>query len=226
MISLVMAVHNGAKFIAPAIRSALAQTLPPDEVIVVDDGSGDDSAGIAARFGGNVRVLRLPHRGGSAALNAGVTEARGDTLAFLDADDLWAPDKLTSQAVALAEPAVDAVFGRVVNFTDPDCEITEPGQIALELPSLVGASKIAMLIRRVAFDHVGAFNESLAVVDFGEWYVRALGSGIGIRFVDRVIAFRRIHRHNATRLMRSALHRDYMRIARGAVSRAAAKRAR
>jgi glycosyltransferase involved in cell wall biosynthesis len=89
MISVIVPVYNGAKFIAAAIRSVLRQTLPPDEVIIVDDGSTDQSGDIAAGFEPKLRVLRQMHRGGAAALNAGIAVSRGELLAFLDADDLW-----------------------------------------------------------------------------------------------------------------------------------------
>jgi glycosyltransferase involved in cell wall biosynthesis len=220
MISVVIPVHNGAQFIAAAIRSVINQTLQPGEIIVVDDGSRDTSADIAASFTA-VRTLRLPHRGASAALNAGVAEITGSLLAFLDADDLWAPDMLASAAAALDEaPAADAVFGRVVPFNDPEGRITDPLEIAPGLPSVVGASKIAMLVRRAAFSGVGEFDESMEIADFVEWYPRALRCGVGMRFLDKVVAFRRIHANNTTRLMRKALHRDYFRIARAAISEA------
>jgi glycosyltransferase involved in cell wall biosynthesis len=219
MISVVIPVFNGAQFIASAIRSVINQTLAPGEIIVVDDGSSDASADIAASFAA-VRTLRLPHRGASAALNVGVSEASGSLLAFLDADDLWAPDMLAFEASALAEaPAADAVFGRVAVFSDPEYAVTEPLAITPELSSMVGASKIAMLVRRPAFLAVGEFDESMEAADFAEWYSRALRCGIEMRFLERVVAFRRVHGHNTTRLMRSALHRDYFRILRTAISK-------
>jgi glycosyltransferase involved in cell wall biosynthesis len=221
VISVVIPVYNGAQFIAAAIRSVLNQTLAPAEIIVVDDGSSDASAEIAASLAG-VRTLRLPHRGASTALNAGLAAVTGDLLAFLDADDLWAPDMLASEAAALDEaPATDAVFGRVVPFNDPEGRITDPLEIARGLPSMVGASKIAMLVRRRAFLGVGEFDESMEIADFAEWYPRALRRGVGMRHLDKVVAFRRIHRSNTTLLKRNALHRDYFRIARSAIAEAA-----
>src|SRR6478752_3142267 len=108
MISVVIAVNNG-------------------EVIVVDDGSTDASPDIAAGFGPPIRVLRRAHCGGASALNAGLAEASGELLAFIDADDLWADEKLAQQSAALASDlSIEAVFGRVVQFTDMDCRIAEP----------------------------------------------------------------------------------------------------
>ncbi len=97
-VSVVIAVYNGAWCIEPAIEGVLAQTRPALELIVADDGSTDGTPELLEkRFGSAVRVLRLPHRNASAARREGFAEARGDWLAFLDADDVWRPGKLESQ---------------------------------------------------------------------------------------------------------------------------------
>ena len=220
MISVIVPVYNGAKFIAAAIRSVLRQTLPPDEVIIVDDGSTDQSGDIAAGFEPKLRVLRQMHRGGAAALNAGIAVSRGELLAFLDADDLWSEGKLMQQEAALASnPSLDAVFGRVAQFTDLECRISEPAEITQTSESVVGHSKIAMLIRRAAFDRVGWFDEAIAIADFPDWYARAVRGGIRTVCPETVVAFRRVHRNNTSRLQRDALGRDYLRIVRTLVSR-------
>jgi glycosyltransferase involved in cell wall biosynthesis len=218
MISVVLAVHNGAKFLAAALNSVMRQTCAPGEVIVVDDGSTDASADIAASFGPPIRVLRCAHRGAALALNAGLAEARGELLAFIDADDLWADEKLAQQSAALASDlSIEAIFGRVVQFTDMDCRIAEPNEIKQKSRSFVGISKISMLIRRAAFDRVGPFNAAM-VADFPDWYARAVCSGIRIECLDSVVAFRRIHHNNTTRLQRKSLERDYLRLVRARIA--------
>ncbi len=110
--SVVIAVHNGGRTLKRAIDSVLAQTRPPHEVIVVDDGSTDASAEIAAGYGAPVRVLRQENRGVSAARNAGVAAASGDWIAFLDADDYYYPERLALAAEAIERfPEVDFVTG-------------------------------------------------------------------------------------------------------------------
>ena len=86
-ISCIVPVYNGARFLAEALESILAQSLPPDEIIVVDDGSTDDTPAVVAAYG-TVDYVRQENRGPAAARNRGVTLARGDFLSFLDADDL------------------------------------------------------------------------------------------------------------------------------------------
>lgn len=97
MISVVIPCYNAAAFLPETIQSVLAQTLLPCEVLVVDDGSSDRSAEVAASFGGIVRVIRQQNAGECAARNRGLEESRGDWVAFLDADDIWEPTKLEKQ---------------------------------------------------------------------------------------------------------------------------------
>jgi glycosyltransferase involved in cell wall biosynthesis len=217
MISVVIAVNNGAKFLAAALNSVMRQTCAPSEVIVVDDGSTDASADIAAGFGPPIRVLRCAHRREASALNAGLAEARGELFAFIDADDLWDVQKLAQQSAALASDlSIEAVFGRVVQFIDMDCRITEPNEIEQKSMSLVGVSKISMLIRRIAFNRVGLFNAA-AMAGFPEWYARAVCSGIRFKCLESIVAFRRIHRDNTSRLHRQAIQGDYLKLVRALV---------
>ena len=97
MISAVIPCYNAEAFIAETVRSVLAQTLPADEIFVIDDGSSDQSYAIASSFGGRVRAVRQQNGGECAARNRGMEEARGDWVAFLDADDVWEPTKLARQ---------------------------------------------------------------------------------------------------------------------------------
>lgn len=110
-VSVVVPAHDAERFLRPTLASALGQTLAPCEVIVVDDGSRDATAAIAASCGERVRVLPGGGRGVSAARNLGVQAARGSWIAFLDHDDLWEPDKLERQArLAADDPSVVMVF--------------------------------------------------------------------------------------------------------------------
>jgi len=111
-VSVVIPTHDRGRVVVEAIESALAQTHPPLEVIVVDDGSTDDTAERVGRLrDARVRYLRRPHAGVSAARNAGIAAATGDLVAFLDSDDLWKPDKVEAEIAALARyPSAGGVF--------------------------------------------------------------------------------------------------------------------
>ena len=108
-ISVVIPCYNAAAFLRATIESILGQTQPVLEVIVVDDGSTDDSARIAESFGPPVRVIRQPNQGESAARNRGIEAAAGEWVAFLDADDLWLPTKVELQAEAIRSAPADVV---------------------------------------------------------------------------------------------------------------------
>lgn len=108
-ISVVIPCHNSGGSLREAIHSALMQSHPALEVLVIDDGSTDDSAAVAVSFGPPVRVIGQEHRGGSAARNRGLDEARGDWVAFLDAADVWHPEKLRRQVEAIGDATGDVV---------------------------------------------------------------------------------------------------------------------
>ena len=209
-ISVIIPVYNGARFLAEAIQSVLDQTLPPDEIIVVDDGSTDGSAAIAAQNEG-VFVLRQPHYGVGAALNLALNHASGDLLAFLDADDRWLPDKLEKQvAVLMADPPLDMVFGHVRQFHGTGGHAGE---------TQVGIHRGAMLVRRVTFDRVGTFVENPDIHGFVDWFARAQESGLHSVVLSDVVFERRIHDDNLGRRTQKAQSESYLRTLRLAVTR-------
>jgi glycosyltransferase involved in cell wall biosynthesis len=109
-VSVIIPTYNCAAFLAEAIRSVLAQTHRAAEIIVVDDGSADDTATVVAGLGAVITYLRQENAGAAAARNAGLARATGDYIAFLDADDYWAPDKLATQLKVMDLcPEVDLV---------------------------------------------------------------------------------------------------------------------
>jgi GT2 family glycosyltransferase len=111
-VSAIVPAYNRASLLEETLRSLLAQHRAPDEVIVVDDGSDDDIAGVAARFNGKVRYVRIANGGAPAARNLGASLATGDWLWFCDSDDLWHPAYLDrAMALAAVEPGLDFIFG-------------------------------------------------------------------------------------------------------------------
>src|SRR3954468_792610 len=102
LISILVPVYNAEKWLAEALQSAVDQTWPRKEVIVVDDGSTDGSLSVGRRFESpGVKIVRTAHGGQTAALNRALTDAQGDYVQYLDADDVLAPNKLTSQVQRL-----------------------------------------------------------------------------------------------------------------------------
>jgi hypothetical protein len=119
-VSIITPCYNGAPYIRRTIESALNQTVAPMEMIVIDDGSTDESASIAESFGPPVRVIRQANQGESVARNRGIAEARGSHLLFLDADDLLAPESLERLTRALVgRPRSVAIMGYAFFTDDP-----------------------------------------------------------------------------------------------------------
>jgi glycosyltransferase involved in cell wall biosynthesis len=218
-VSVVIPVHDGARYLAEAVESVLAQTDPPGEILVVDDGSTDDSLAVAASFGARVTCLPQAHAGLSAALNHGVERARGAVLAFLDADDLWAKDKLARQLDALdADGEIDAVFAHVEQFVSPELD---PGAV----PAVPEAVRVApgylagtLLIRAGALRRVGLFDPRWQVGSFLEWYLRARDAGLRTTMRPEVLLRRRRHTGNMVIRERQS-YGDYARILRHALDR-------
>jgi glycosyltransferase involved in cell wall biosynthesis len=191
-VSVIIPVHNGAAHVAQAVQSVLAQTFDALELIVVDDGSTDDSLDVLAHEPDpRLRVVVQEQLGAAAARNRGVELARGSLLAFIDADDLWLPTKLSRQVTALAaEPKLDMVFGHYEEFDD------ESGATRAAMP---GYSLGTMLVRRDAFWRVGPFATTWRVGEFIDWYGRAVDAGLTGTMRPDVVLRRRVHAGNTTR---------------------------
>lgn len=214
-ISPIIPVYNGERYLADAIRSVLSQTHPVSEIIVVDDGSTDTSASIAHRFGPPVRVLTQPNLGPAAARNLGVAHATGDLLAFLDADDLWMPDKLVRQtAVLLNDLSCEAVLGKAENFISPELDETEQRTLARSASQTGVFLAGVLLIRRDAFLRVGQFNTCLRQGEFIEWWARATKLDLHYAVLPELVLRRRLHGDNLTRREAAQCRSDYLRLLR------------
>lgn len=174
-ISVVIAAYNSGAWIREAIESALAQTRVPEEIVVVDDGSTDDTAGVAASFGPPVRLIREEHTG-RPHRNRGIATAVGSLIAFLDADDIWNPAKLEKQVSALQRTGAawaisdaqwfDSAHGTLVSV--PGMRAEEGDVLSrLFLHNFIVAS--TPLVLRSVFDEVGVFDESAAVAPVEDW---------------------------------------------------------
>ncbi|MGH7747450.1 MAG: glycosyltransferase family 2 protein, partial [Candidatus Dormibacteria bacterium] len=118
-VSVVIPVYNAARFVTEAVDSVLAQTSPPLEIIVVDDGSTDETRARLAPYRGRIQYVLQPNSGTSRARNRALQAACGTLIAFLDADDRWLPEKLAKQLTCLAaNPGVDLVHSDVLHWND------------------------------------------------------------------------------------------------------------
>ncbi|HEX5323824.1 MAG TPA: glycosyltransferase family A protein [Capsulimonadaceae bacterium] len=167
-ISVVIPAYNAAPYVSRAIESALAQTCPPLEVIVVDDGSSDNTAEVVAAYEPRVRLLRQQNGGPASARNHGVRESKGDWIALLDADDSWLPKKLERQVLLTDDPRVGLVHcfreGRMSSV--PDFVTFD------RLWTYNCINNSSVVVRRAAFNEVGGFDEDRSLIsleDYNLW---------------------------------------------------------
>lgn len=191
-LSVIVPAFNAAATLGATLASIRAQTRPPDEILVVDDGSTDDTPAIAAGLPG-VQVLRRANGGVAAALNHGIAAASGDLLACLDADDLWTADALAVHAGHLAaEPACDASVGRVEEFVCP----TLAPDIAARFqprPAQAGWLSGATVLRRSLVDRSGPFDAALRFGFWIDWVDRARRAGGRFDLLPALVLRRRLH---------------------------------
>jgi len=195
LVSVIIPVYNGARFIAEAIESVCAQNYDPMEIIVVDDGSIDETSSIVQSFK-DVRYIRQKNQGVAVARNTGIENSRGELIAFLDADDYWAPNKLGIQVNCLLKhPHVGYTLGMQRNFLEPGT--VRPFWLREEhvLMDHIGFLP-ASLIRRQVFHVVGLFNPDYKISEDVEWFTRVEDACIRRMVVPEVVLYRRIHNAN------------------------------
>jgi glycosyltransferase involved in cell wall biosynthesis len=210
-VSVVIPARDAARFVEAAIRSTLDQTVPPERVIVVDDGSTDGTADVADGVDPRVTVIRREWQGVGRARNVGLDAADSGLVAFCDADDLWLPHKLERQLAALdRDPRLDAVFCLLDEFLDG----VEPGERGVRAPRTGEAASLATcaLLRRSVIERVGRFAE-VQVGDWVDWWARARALEVTEYVVPEILVRRRIHGGNNS-LVRGAGGRTFLDIAR------------
>jgi len=201
LISCIVPVYNGERFLSETLDSVLAQTYKSLEVIVVDDGSTDQTPAVAARYGDRLRYARQENRGPAAARNHGATLAKGDLLAFLDADDLWHSEKLVRQHRRfVVRPDLDLSFSRFQNFWESELEQEQEAFDAHPLAKPISGYCIGTLLaRRDVFDRFGPFDEGLRQGENISWFLDARKRGAVIEIMPEVLMSRRFHPTSLTR---------------------------
>lgn len=199
-ISVVIPAYNAERWIGEALDSVLAQTYPPTEVIVVDDGSTDGTRSVIQRYAGRVNYLYQENRGQAAARNAGIRAAIGEYIAFIDADDLWQAEKLALQVEKLKE-GYEWVICNFANFDDSTHQLVDmpklklyEGDVLEQLFLICFIGSPTPVVKRDIFDKVGGFDESPSLL-FGEdwemWLRIAASYPLGV--VHKTLALHRLH---------------------------------
>jgi glycosyltransferase involved in cell wall biosynthesis len=211
-------VYNRARYVAEAIDSVLAQTRAADELIVIDDGSTDDSLAVVESFARpGLHVIRQENGGIGAARNRGLRAATGELIAFIDSDDVWEREKLALQVRAMREDDdVQLVFGHLVEFVSPDRADELSGVLRVATAPVPGLIATTLLARRTAIERIGRFDEVLKVGEFVEWMARAGDLGLRKAMLPEVVARRRIHGGNS---VLTQANTDYLRAIKSTLDR-------
>jgi glycosyltransferase involved in cell wall biosynthesis len=213
LISIIMPTYNRAEYISEALDSIKRQTFKDYEIIVIDDGSTDNTKEIVETYKG-IRYMYLDHGGIAWARNTAVKAARGKWLAFLDSDDLWVDDKLQKQVDYIkAHPDCRIVYSDFKNFTDiPEEELTERqkellrSDISWYLPSALVDTRL--------FDEIGLFDKAKEPNDDTDWNFRLKFYRVDMgHCIHEVLYLRRVHSSNISSTQRTFSMADMQKMA-------------
>ena len=216
LVSVIVPIHNGERFLGEALDSIAAQDYDAVEVIVVDDGSSDGGPSLAATR--DVVLLRQERRGVASARNAGLDRARGEIVAFLDQDDLWMPLKLRRQVDVLTAHPDSVCLVQLSYFLESG--VAPPpwfGKRELLVGDHTGWAPSCVAVCRELFDRVGRFDERLQHGSDLDWSARALQMGIAVEVVPEMLVRHRIHERNDSAT--PAAMTDMFTVLRGALAR-------
>lgn len=224
LISVILPVYNAEKYVVESVQSVLDQSYPNIEIICCDDGSTDRSFEIVKAFeqdhGGRITVVETEKNSGiSAARNRAIQAAQGEYLAFIDADDIWKPGKLSTQMEQFAnDPDLDISFAWMQCFISPELP-EEIRQLRYCPPEpFAGYIPGTALVRKDSFDRVGLFNPEWRLGEFIDWYARAQDLGLKSSMIEPVFLLRRIHETN-TGVTERPSRTDYVKVIRAALER-------
>ena len=204
-VSVVLCTRNGHSkgYLGEALRSVLAQTSPPVEVIVVDDGSTDETSTEIQRSFPSVTVISNHGHGLAAARNTGLQRSAGAWIAFMDDDDTWHPEKLSTQLeqVASAEDAENVIWASRYATIDAGAPgaapVTAPtGNYYANWPACLVGCPVApagALLPRALVDRIGPFNEQLGMGSAHDYWIRGIAAGASVRYSDVVVLHHRRH---------------------------------
>lgn len=201
LVSVIIPVFNGERYLADAIESVVRQEYRPLEIIVVDDGSTDRSGEVAHGYD-TVRYVYQANQGAAGARNTGIAAARGELVAFLDHDDLWTPDRLRVHVGYLLDhPAAGYTVATGQLFLEEN--VDRPTWLSpqeLEQPQpLLGT----LVIRQKVLARVGVFDTSFKVAEDTHWLMRANDAGFPLTVLPQVVVLRRVHATNLTSTLRA-----------------------
>ncbi|MCB0209232.1 MAG: glycosyltransferase [Anaerolineae bacterium] len=218
LVSVIIIVKNGERFLRQAIDSVLAQNYTLREIIVVDGQSEDKTAEIAQSFE-QVSYIRQTNKGVADAYNLGIEVATGDLIAFLSHDDLWLPHKLNRQVDQMQrQPHIQYTVTKIKFFLEPGCAIPAGFKPELLEGGHVGRIMETLVARKSLFNWVGKFDDAYSIANDVDWYARVKDQNIPMAVIPEVLVHKRIHDKNTAadaqannqqllQILRRSLHR-------------------
>jgi glycosyltransferase involved in cell wall biosynthesis len=196
MVSVIIPVYNGEKYLAEAIESVLSQTQKPYEIIIVDSKSQDNTEKIARSYH-QIHYIRKSGQGLANARNMGIDVSRGDLVAFLDHDDLWTSNKLEVQVGHLINnPKIQYVNALVKLFLEPGCTLRHGYTRESLSRVMVGRTPGTLVARKPLFDRIGGFSADFVIGCDVEWFTRAKDNNIPMTVIPEVLLYKRLHNTN------------------------------
>jgi glycosyltransferase involved in cell wall biosynthesis len=219
LVSVIVAVHNGERYLRQALESLYAQDYSPFEVILIDDGSEDDTAKIAHEFPG-FRYVYQENRGQAAARNAGHQLAQGKLVAYLDCDDIIPANKLSRQATYLVQnPTVGCVLARqeikLERGVNPPDWLTRDSIFG----DLDGIPLVSAMIRTSVLHEVGGFDPTFRFAEDRDLFVRLREHGVRIEVIPEVLLYRRFHGENMNFRLRPQTQHPLLRSLKSKIDR-------
>jgi glycosyltransferase involved in cell wall biosynthesis len=221
LISVIMPVYNTEKYVRESIESVLSQTYKNIEIICINDGSLDSSLSILESFGDKIITINCKNNcGQSEARNKGVHMAKGEYLAFIDADDIWESKKLEIQLKQfISNPNLDISFTNMKCFISPELSEDIKSHYICPVDIVAGYIPSTVFIKNTSFKKVGYFDPKWKEGEFIDWLVKAKDIGLKQYFHEDVLLSRRIHETNIGAIKKPETRDNYLKIIRESLER-------
>jgi glycosyltransferase involved in cell wall biosynthesis len=218
LVSVIIPVYNGEKYLGATIESVIQQTYQSLEILVIDDGSTDNSAAIARSYP-KVNYIYQNNQGVAVARNTGIANSQGEFIAFIDQDDLWTSNKLAVQIdYLLKHPSLAYTITKMRTFLEPN--IDKPAWLKAEfLNSDISAYIVGSLVaRRFVFNQIGDFNPIYKFGNDSDWFFRAIDGGFPVVVIPEMLLYKRIHDANESHKIQ-AMTDDMLKLVRASIQR-------
>ncbi|PLW76638.1 glycosyltransferase family A protein [Cohaesibacter celericrescens] len=218
--SVVIPAYNAAKSISDTLQTVLSQTIAAKEIIVVDDGSTDDTVILARQVSGPVRILQQENTGPGGATTAGIKAVKSQFVATLDSDDLWSPGKVERQ-LAILQKASDktAVFCKIVSFADPAFADQLDGHPEIGQVKDGWIRSTMCMPTDIALGNGPLLDAALKFGDMVDWLARLKEGGTNLTMMPDILAHRRVHPSSLSFHRDVSRDRGYLEAARQAILR-------